>query len=268
MVTNTSSPTSCTRSPSARVSAFQPSQSPSATPSSIEMIGYWRTQSVVQLDHLRRRPRRLAGLLEDVRAVVPQLARRDVEREEDVLARPCSPALPIASSTTSSASRFDFRFGAKPPSSPTPVEWPAFFRMRAQRVEDLGARAQRLGEGRHADRHDHELLQVDAAVGVRAAVQDVHHRHRQRRSCRPPAAARSARGARRAAGRRGRAPALRRGHRDAEQRVRAEAALGRRAVERDQRFVERALVERLCRRAPSAISPLTLATALRTPLPR
>ena len=28
----------------AAVSAFQPSQSLSATPSSIEMIGYWRTQ--------------------------------------------------------------------------------------------------------------------------------------------------------------------------------------------------------------------------------
>ena len=31
--------------PSAVVSVFQPSQSPSARPSSIEMIGYWRTQS-------------------------------------------------------------------------------------------------------------------------------------------------------------------------------------------------------------------------------
>ena len=30
-----------------------------------------------------------------------------------------------------------------------------------------------------ADRHDHELLEVDAVVGVRAAVQDVHHRHGQ-----------------------------------------------------------------------------------------
>ena len=40
-----------------------------------------------------------------------------------------SPALPIASSTTSTASRFDFRFGAKPPSSPTPVDCPRPFRM-------------------------------------------------------------------------------------------------------------------------------------------
>ena len=49
----------------------------------------------------------------------------------------------------------------------------------AERVKDLGAGAQSLGKGRRADRHHHELLKVHAAVGVRAAVQDVHHRHRQ-----------------------------------------------------------------------------------------
>jgi enolase len=44
-VTNTSSPTSCTVRPSAAVSLCQPGQSPSARPSSIEMIGYCRVQS-------------------------------------------------------------------------------------------------------------------------------------------------------------------------------------------------------------------------------
>ena len=39
LVTKTSSPTSCTFLPSASVSSFQPRQSPSAQPSSIEMIG-------------------------------------------------------------------------------------------------------------------------------------------------------------------------------------------------------------------------------------
>ena len=48
-----------------------------------------------------------------------------------------------------------------------------------ERVVGLGAPAQRLGEGRRADRHDHELLEVDVVVGVRAAVEDVHHRHGQ-----------------------------------------------------------------------------------------
>ena len=39
LVTNRSSPTSCTRSPSFSVSARQPSQSSSSIPSSIERIG-------------------------------------------------------------------------------------------------------------------------------------------------------------------------------------------------------------------------------------
>ena len=50
---------------------------------------------------------------------------------------------------------------------------------RLERVVDLGAGAHRLGERRRPDRRDHELLDVDVGVGVRAAVEDVHHRHRQ-----------------------------------------------------------------------------------------
>ena len=49
-----------------------------------------------------------------------------------------------------------------------------------QRLENLRAVAQRLAEGRRADRHDHELLHVDAVVGVRPAVDHIHLRHRQR----------------------------------------------------------------------------------------
>jgi len=46
-------------------------------------------------------------------------------------------------------------------------------------VEGLDAHAQGFGEGRSAGRHDHELLQVDVVVRVHAAVEDIHHRHRQ-----------------------------------------------------------------------------------------
>ena len=53
-------------------------------------------------------------------------------------------------------------------------------------MERLGAVAQRLGETRRANRHDHELLEVDVVVGVLAAVDDVHHRHRQRVRADPP----------------------------------------------------------------------------------
>jgi len=46
-------------------------------------------------------------------------------------------------------------------------------------VVHLDPVAHRLGEGRRAVRHDHELLEVERVVGVGAAVDDVHHRHRQ-----------------------------------------------------------------------------------------
>ena len=51
----------------------------------------------------------------------------------------------------------------------------ALVQLVVQRVVDLGAPAQPLGEGRRADRHDHELLEVGRVLGVLAAVQDVHH---------------------------------------------------------------------------------------------
>ena len=70
------------------------------------------------------------------------------------------------------------RLGAKPPSSPTVVDMPSLCEHLLQRVEDLGAAAQRVAEGRQPRRDDHELLHVERVVGVRAAVDHVHHRHR------------------------------------------------------------------------------------------
>jgi hypothetical protein len=46
-------------------------------------------------------------------------------------------------------------------------------------VVDLRAPAQRLPEGRRTDRGDHELLNIDASVGMCAAIEDVEHRDRQ-----------------------------------------------------------------------------------------
>src|SRR3546814_3652472 len=46
-------------------------------------------------------------------------------------------------------------------------------------VENLAAPAHRLGDAAGADGHDHEFLHVDRIVGMFAAVDDVHHRHRQ-----------------------------------------------------------------------------------------
>ena len=93
----------------------------------------------------------------------------------------------------------------------------------------------RLGEGVGADRHDHEFLEVDRVVGMGAAIDDVHHRHRQG----------AGRGAadifvERQAGGLGRG--LGDGERDAEDSVGAEAALVFRAVELAHHVVDADLV--------------------------
>jgi hypothetical protein len=58
----------------------------------------------------------------------------------------------MASMITLSASSFEPRRGAKPPSSPTAVVQAVLLQELLQRVEHLGAGAQRLGEARRARR--------------------------------------------------------------------------------------------------------------------
>ncbi len=101
-------------------------------------------------------------------------------------------------------------------------------------MEDLGAGAQRLGEAVVADRHHHEFLEVDRIVRVGAAVEDVHHRHRQDRRVDAADIA-----VERQVGRDRRG--LCDGQRDAEDGVGAEAALVVGAVERDHQLVDVAL---------------------------
>jgi len=85
-------------------------------------------------------------------------------------------------------------------------------------MEDLGAHADSLVEVGGAHRHDHELLEVDVVVGVTAAVEDVHHGHRQHTSPRAPEVA-----IERQAHRVGRRPGHR--HGGAERSIGAEVAL-------------------------------------------
>ena len=106
-----------------------------------------------------------------------------------------------------------------------------------ERVEDFGADTERLGEGLSATGDEHELLEIEAILGMRPAVDDVQQRHRQRPRAVPaePAIQRSARI---------RGSRLRGGERAAEDRVRTEPALVGRSVEVDQQLVERALIVR------------------------
>ena len=71
--------------------------------------------------------------------------------------------------------------GAKPPSSPRPVDSLRAVSSRRSARVDLGSGADRLGQRRRAERGDHELLEVQLVGGVHAAVEHVEVRDRQRR---------------------------------------------------------------------------------------
>ncbi len=126
-----------------------------------------------------------------------------------------------------------------------------------QRVEDFRAHAHGLGEGLRPHRHDHELLEVDRVVGMGAAVDDVHHRHRQ------DMGDGAADIAGRAAGRASIGGGLGDRERHAEDGVGAEARLVRRC-RRGRSSCCRSGPGRVASRPASAskISPLTASTAL------
>ncbi len=176
-------------------------------------------------------------MLEHVGAPVVELARRRIERDRHVLARTVTGCLDA---------RYEHlqgllvgrQIGCEPALVADGRAEAALVQRALERVEDFGPHAQALREARRAIGHDHELLKVDLVVGVRAAVEDVHHRHRQH----PRGLAAEVAPQRKALLR-----GLRvgRGERYAEDRVRAESRLVGGAVERDQRIVERLLIGRI-----------------------
>ena len=155
--------------------------------------------------------------LEAVHAVVVEFGRRDVERERDVLAGG-EAGLPdrLDDDVQRRAAGVQRRGEAALVAQAGRVA--LLLQHGLQRVVDLRAPAQRLLEGVRADRGDHELLAVHPGVGVRAAVDDVHHRHRQDVRVRPADVAEQLQVG-------GLGGGLRHGQRDAEDRVRTEPAL-------------------------------------------
>src|SRR5208283_4469 len=115
-----SSPTSSTLVPSSSVSAFQPDQSFSAMPSSSSTMGYCPTHE----DH---RVTISSGVFFDLSDLknryLPSSHISEVagSRQIEMSSPGLNPAWVIASRITSTASTFDFKSGANPPSSPTPV---------------------------------------------------------------------------------------------------------------------------------------------------
>ena len=137
-----------------------------------------------------------------------------------------------------SAASLDSRSGAKPPSSPTAVFRPRFFSVALRLWKTSAPVCSACAKRRRADRDDHELLEVHVVVRVRAAVDDVHHRHRQD----PGRVAAQVAPQREVLLRGGRTSV---GERDAEDGVRAQAGLVLGPVELDQLGVEALLVGRV-----------------------
>ena len=232
-----SSPTIWMRPPCAAVWRAKPAQSFSSSPSSIETIGKRVDPFVVERDHLVARLAAALRLGEVVGAAREERARRRIERDGDVLAGLVAGRL----------DRLDDQFarflvaaeiGREAALVADRGRVALALEQLGERVERLGAVAQRLGEARRADRHDHEFLEVDRVLGVLAAVDDVHHRHRQPRSRRRRRDRRRAAAAP-TAPRRARPPSTRRGSRW------RRARLVRRAVERQHQPVDLGLARRV-----------------------
>ena len=156
------------------------------------------------------------------------------------------PALPIASITTSSASWFDLRFGAKPPSSPTPVARPRFLRM-PRRAWKISAPTRSASLNELAPTGITMNSWKSTLVSAWAPPLRMLHIGTGSRSARaPPTIAWRSAPMCSKSGTRSSAAAARRAAIDTrERRVGAEPALVGGAVEGDHRLVERGLVQLL-----------------------
>ena len=119
------------------------------------------------------------ALFKDVVAVARVKFRTGcVEREKDLFARL------VAGVSGRLQNRFNRGFGAVEFRRETAFiadrrGQPLLLQHRLERMENLGGGAQRLGKSVEAFRHDHELLKINRCVRVRAAIDDVGHRHGQ-----------------------------------------------------------------------------------------
>ena len=188
-------------------------------------------ERAVEVDHPSRiEPPAFAGKLVD--AVLEHLARRRVERDRDPLAVPR--ALRGLEDRRDRLLR-RLEVGGEAALVADARREPALVQHGLQVVEDLRADPEGVAEAVGAGRYDHELLQVEPVLRVRAPVDDVHERHREDARMGPAEPA-----IQRLSGVCG--SGFRRGERAAEDRVGAEPALRRRPVELDEDPVDLALI--------------------------
>ena len=136
---------------------------------------------------------------------------------------------------TSSACSFDLKPGRETALVAAAGAEPLVVQDLLERVIDLRAVADGFAESGRALRHDHVFLEIDRRVGMGAAVEHVGERNGQRLRVGPAEIFIERQPDRRGGGVRG-------GHGDAEDGVRAEVLLGRRAVELEHLRVEPELV--------------------------
>ena len=261
LVTKMSSPTSWIFLPSSRVASFQPSQSSSARPSSIETMGYWRTQLAQNSTICSEVRADLSDFLKTyfLDGAIVELARGGIDGDGNLLAGL------VAGGGDGFEDALEgffvgFEIGREAAFVADGGGVAVLFQHGFQIVEDFDAPAQGLVKARSAERHHHEFLHVDGIIGVRAAIENVHHRDGKRAgrgiarilsrdTCRAAGRRRPQRRARR--------PSKRRGWRSRRTSI-CSACRRRRSC-----AVERALVGGVeARRRLSAISPLTLRDGL------
>ncbi len=180
---------------------------------------------------------RLALALHLVAAVLVEFGRGGIERAHDILARSVAGFLAGAGDE---AQRLigGFEVGREAALVADIGAVPGVVQTLAQGSKNLRPHAHRVRHRAGGDRLDHEFLDVDRVVGVLAAIDDVHHRHRQ--SARISAADVTIERHALILGRR-------LGHRDGngKDRVRPQPRLVRRAVEVDHDLVDMHLLGRL-----------------------
>ena len=182
-------------------------------------------------------------------ALLGELAGGDVEGQRARRRRAGSRRASMASISRSRAAVLEPSAGAKPPSSPTPVLSFLLLRISFSAWKTSTPMRSALREGVGAGRDQHELLEVDAVVGVGAAVDHVHHRHRQQPA--PDAAEVRVERQPGVVGRR-----ARHRQRHGQDGVGAERGLVRGAVELQQGLVDGGLLAGLhARRSPARSSP-------------
>jgi len=74
----------------------------------------------------------------------------------------------------------DLQLGANPPFIANGGGVAVLLQRSLEGVENFDAPAERFRESRRPHRHDHEFLEVYGTVGVRAAIEDVHHGAREK----------------------------------------------------------------------------------------